>query len=93
MFRRLLCLAACVALTGCVTEAEMARTAPAGPPAYKDGYVPGCESAAHAAGDIAFKFSKDFDRYLSDAMYKQGWDDGFRVCTAQYSRLAPTPSA
>ena len=85
MLRLILGLAACLALGGCVTESVMKSTMPPGPPAWQDGYLPGCESGASAAGDLGFKFSKDFQRYLSDPMYKQGWDDGFKVCNSQFA--------
>jgi hypothetical protein len=89
MLRLMFCLAACLALGGCVTESVMKSTMPAGPVAWQDGYLPGCESGANAAGDLGFKFSKDFQRYLSDAMYKEGWDDGFKVCNSQFARDRP----
>ena len=88
MLRTAICLTACLVLSGCASlgESIITATMPAGPPAWQAGYMPGCKSGWHAAGDIGFQFTKDFDRYQSDALYKQGWDDGFRICSVQAAR-------
>ena len=85
MLRTALGLAVCLVLCGCASLGDQVVRAglPAGPPAWQDGYVPGCKSGATAAGSIGFQFTKDFDRYQSDALYKQGWDDGFRICSVR----------
>ena len=45
------------------------------PPAVRDGYIDGCETAkgtAHAR--------KDGARMSNDAQYSMGWNDGFSIC-------------
>ncbi|WP_454254729.1 hypothetical protein [Pseudomonas sp. Marseille-Q8238] len=51
------------------------------PPAFADGFEAGCSSGRQAAGALE-RFRKDVPRYLSDARYAGGWDDGFRQCQA-----------
>ena len=45
------------------------------PPAVRDGYIDGCESAK--ATPYA---RKDAGRMSSDAQYSMGWNDGFAIC-------------
>ena len=45
------------------------------PPAVRDGYIDGCESAKRS--DYA---RKDAARFASDAQYSMGWNDGFGIC-------------
>ncbi len=52
------------------------------PPAFADGYQHGCNSGHQAAGAIGGNFRKDVPRYLHEAQYTTGWDDGFRQCQA-----------
>ena len=73
---------------GCAITGESER--PAGPlpattrpvynltgysPAFKDGYIDGCETAKKTR----FGF-KDEPRFAADAQYKLGWNDGFSIC-------------
>jgi hypothetical protein len=45
------------------------------PPAVRDGYVDGCESAkATALG------RKDPKRFADDPQYAMGWNDGYSLC-------------
>jgi hypothetical protein len=45
------------------------------PPAVRDGYIDGCESAKRT------KFGrKDAARMANDAQYAMGWNDGFSIC-------------
>jgi hypothetical protein len=45
------------------------------PPAVREGYIDGCESAKHTA------FArKDAKRMADDAQYAMGWNDGFGIC-------------
>jgi hypothetical protein len=46
------------------------------PPAVRDGYIDGCESAK--ASPYA---RKDETRYFADAQYQMGWKDGFSLCS------------
>lgn len=45
------------------------------PPAVRDGYVDGCESAKRSP--LA---RKDANRFGSDPQYAMGWNDGFALC-------------
>ena len=45
------------------------------PPAVREGYIDGCESAKgtrHAR--------KDLKRFAADPQYSMGWNDGFGIC-------------
>lgn len=46
------------------------------PPAARDGYIDGCESARRSAYG-----RKDAARYAADARYRTGWDDGHAICS------------
>jgi hypothetical protein len=43
------------------------------PPAFKDGYADGCQSARSAR-------RRDEQRFAEDRQYAAGWRDGFDVC-------------
>ena len=45
------------------------------PPAVRDGYIDGCESAKRTA-----YARKDAKRMASDPQYEMGWNDGFAIC-------------
>lgn len=45
------------------------------PPAFKDGYVDGCEKAKGSAYGF-----KDEKRFTADSQYRVGWSDGFDIC-------------
>jgi hypothetical protein len=45
------------------------------PPAVKEGYIDGCESAKHTR-----YARKDAKRMDDDAQYAMGWNDGFSIC-------------
>ena len=45
------------------------------PPAVREGYIDGCESAKGTRYG-----RKDAGRFASDAQYKMGWNDGFGIC-------------
>jgi hypothetical protein len=66
-----------------VTEGEARRAKAARPtynltgypPAVRDGYIDGCESAKRTS------FArKDGARMESDGQYAMGWNDGFSIC-------------
>ena len=45
------------------------------PPAVRDGYIDGCETAKHS------EFArKDAKRMAADPQYSMGWNDGFSIC-------------
>jgi hypothetical protein len=45
------------------------------PPAVREGYIDGCESARKSA-----YARKDAQRISSDPQYSMGWHDGFSIC-------------
>ena len=45
------------------------------PPAVRDGYIDGCESAKGTR-----YARKDAQRFASDGQYSMGWNDGFGIC-------------
>lgn len=44
-------------------------------PAFKEGYVDGCETAKKTSYG-----RKNEQRFASDGQYRMGWNDGFSVC-------------
>ena len=48
------------------------------PPAVRDGYIDGCESAKRSEWA-----RKDVKRFADDAQYAMGWNDGFGICGAR----------
>ena len=45
------------------------------PPAVREGYIDGCETAKGTRYG-----RKDAARFSSDAQYQMGWNDGFGIC-------------
>ena len=45
------------------------------PPAAREGYIDGCESAKGTA-----YARKDMARFAADSQYSTGWNDGFGIC-------------
>lgn len=45
------------------------------PPAFKDGYIDGCETAKKTSYG-----HKDERRFSADNQYRAGWNDGFSLC-------------
>ena len=48
------------------------------PPAVRDGYIDGCESAKKTQ-----YARKDAARMKGDAQYEMGWNDGYSICGAK----------
>jgi hypothetical protein len=48
------------------------------PPAVRDGYIDGCESARKSSYG-----RKDEERMAADRQYAMGWNDGFSICGRQ----------
>ena len=44
-------------------------------PAFKDGYVDGCETAKKTSYGF-----KNKQRFSKDSQYRNGWKDGFNMC-------------
>lgn len=74
-----------LATASCATTAT--EIPPGQPPEYNAGYQAGCDSGYVAAGHPYYQFSKDATRYATDALYKQGWDDGMTVCKGKYEHV------
>ncbi len=45
------------------------------PPAVRDGYIDGCETARKSSYG-----RKDAKRMAADSQYSMGWNDGFSIC-------------
>ena len=45
------------------------------PPAVREGYIDGCESAKGTR-----QGRKDVRRFAEDAQYAMGWNDGYSIC-------------
>jgi len=45
------------------------------PPAVREGYIDGCESAKRSQYG-----RKDAKRFADDAQYQMGWNDGYSIC-------------
>ncbi len=52
------------------------------PAAYKVGFMEGCDSGRVSAGDNSYIFKKDVERFKTDDIYQQGWNDGFNRCVS-----------
>ncbi|HYC36729.1 MAG TPA: hypothetical protein VEC19_09925 [Usitatibacter sp.] len=48
------------------------------PPAVREGYIDGCESAKGSQ-----YARKDAKRFSADPQYSMGWNDGFGICGAK----------
>lgn len=48
------------------------------PPATREGYIDGCETAKKTKWGY-----KDMKRYETDAQYQMGWQDGFSICSVK----------
>jgi hypothetical protein len=48
------------------------------PPAFKDGYIDGCETAKKTSYGF-----KDKHRFSKDSQYRNGWKDGFNICLSK----------
>ena len=52
------------------------------PAAYKVGFMEGCDSGRLSSGNNSYLFKKDTNRFDTDDVYKQGWNDGFNRCVS-----------
>ncbi len=78
--KKITLLFALAALAGCTTpQKKDANVNLAGyPPAFRAGYLDGCESSKRGSGR-----SRDEDRFKHDPQYATGWRDGFDICSKQ----------
>lgn len=73
---------------GCVSQmAKSQANKTNGPPVYKSGFEDGCNTGYVGAGHPYATFKKDVMRYSKDELYKQGWEDGFRICKGGYDAI------
>jgi hypothetical protein len=69
-------LIATVLICACASPKKDANVNLAGyPPAFRAGYLDGCDSSKRANGQI-----RDEDRFKHDPQYASGWRDGFDIC-------------
>ncbi|MEN8130386.1 MAG: hypothetical protein ABFS45_09385 [Pseudomonadota bacterium] len=54
---------------------------------YIDGYIDGCSSGYHRAGNYHYDFSRDMPRYQSDQLYSNGWEEGHKKCKSEHESL------
>jgi len=67
-----------LALAGCQTTYEQ-MLEDGYPAEYAEGFEAGCGSGRQAAGALD-RFRKDVTRYLTQPLYGDGWNDGYRQC-------------
>lgn len=89
MNRVILIFTICSFLTACATSLSNVnkRVGANQPLPYKEGFAAGCDSGYVAAGHPYYKFNKNVNRFSEDAMYKQGWEDGYGVCKGSYESI------
>ena len=67
------------ALAACTPAKKEANVNLTGyPPAFRAGYLDGCETSKHTNGR-----TRDEDRFKHDPQYASGWRDGNDICTRQ----------
>lgn len=72
-------------LTAC-SQSAMLANATAG---FRDGYHAGCETATAEASNITRTVVQDKKRYLNDAEYQKGWDNGEQSCKVTHDQANP----
>jgi hypothetical protein len=75
-----------LSFTGCASTAENMRAQGYGPD-YSQGYGDGCDSGKKAGGSMLDQFKKNVDKYDSNYKYREGWEDGYRLCKSQEKEL------
>jgi hypothetical protein len=67
---------------GCTTQTPPPKINLSGfPPAFRDGYADGCQSAK----PLALK-RRDESRFAKDPQYASGWRDGYDICRRSKSK-------
>jgi hypothetical protein len=81
-------------LAACATQEEMwqdSRLAEQGyPPEYIEAHRDGCSSGYKEAGHPNAMFKRDLQSYYADAIYAEGWDEGFEYCKKYYESYEST---
>jgi hypothetical protein len=63
-------------LCACATPKKEANVNLAGyPPAFRAGYMDGCESSKQTSAQV-----RDEGRFKHDSQYASGWRDGYDIC-------------
>jgi hypothetical protein len=69
-------LIAVALMSACAPPKKDANVNLAGyPPAFRAGYLDGCDSSKRASGQ-----TRDDDRFKNDPQYASGWRDGYDIC-------------
>lgn len=78
MKRQYLIVAAALIVSACTTSQskEPEFNLSGYPPAFRDGYMDGCNTTRLAASA-----KRDEARFKEDSMYAAGWRDGFDICS------------
>lgn len=76
---RLLLLTVLVVVAACAPAPQKEPNVNLGgyPPAFRDGYLDGCNTARRG------KSVRDESRFKSDPMYTAGWRDGHDICSRE----------
>ena len=74
--KKFLLLIAALLVCACAPPVKDANVNLAGyPPAFRAGYLDGCESGKRANAP-----TRDEDRFKHDSQYASGWRDGYDIC-------------
>lgn len=66
-------------LSGCGTI-DIPEGVKAQPIAYQDGFKDGCKTGEYAVRIANRIFVKNINRFNSDKLYAEGWNDGYQTC-------------
>ena len=95
MVRLILAVFVLAILWGCAaTNADTSRREAIlqQPADYREGYRDGCTSGYYEGGHPYLQFTRDNLRLNKDALYAQGWKDGFAACKEEYiAKNGPPP--
>jgi hypothetical protein len=77
-----------VSVGACTTNSALFRgNIPPGPPDFQAGWADGCDSGTRDAGNPWYTAKRDWDAYMTDDAYKQGWEEGHQTCFENYKSL------
>jgi len=75
-----------LAFNGCASTSENMMQQGYGPN-YSHGYEDGCKSGRKAGGSMFDQFTKNVRLYDSNNKYREGWNDGFKVCKGEEKEM------
>lgn len=83
--KKLVIIVVFLIITACAKD-EVKTTKQGQATEYTTGYADGCATARAATSDDEFTppARKDKERFKNQALYLDGWNDGFEKCKAQY---------